>query len=77
MSGRNEEILFVFTIWKENAIIHESPITEVKQQRARLVLGLVISVRVTLPTMCSGFRRASHNADSVHPAVMGTWWNES
>ena len=39
-------------------------ITEVKQRRARLVLGWVTAARATM------------SAASVHPAVMGTWWNE-
>ena len=52
-------------------------ITKVKQRRAQLVLGWVTAARVTLPAMCRGVGQASHNhAASVHPAVMGTWWNE-
>ena len=31
-------------------------ITEVKQRRARLVLGWVTAARVTLPAMCRGVR---------------------
>ena len=50
-------------------------ITEVKQRRARLVLGWVIGARVMLPAMCRGVG-LSYHAASVHPAVMGTWWNE-
>ena len=54
-------------------------ITEVKQRRARLVLGWVTSARVTLPAMCTGVEQASHimHAASVHPTVMGTLRNDN
>ena len=35
-------------------------ITEVKQRRARLVLGWVTAARVTLPAMCRGVGQAFH-----------------
>ena len=35
-------------------------ITEVKQRRARLVLGWVTAARITLPAMCRGVGQASH-----------------
>ena len=35
-------------------------ITEVKQRRARLVLGWVTAAGVTLPAMCRGVGQASH-----------------
>ena len=35
-------------------------ITEVKQRRARLVLGWVTDARVTLPAMCRGVGQAFH-----------------
>ena len=35
-------------------------ITEVKQRRARLVLGWVTAAWVTLPAMCSGVGKTSH-----------------
>ena len=35
-------------------------ITEVKQRRARLVLGWMTAARVTLPAMCGGVGQASH-----------------
>ena len=42
-------------------MVTSSPqITEVKQRRARLVLGWVTAVRVTLPAMCRGVGQASH-----------------
>ena len=52
-------------------------ITEVKQRRAQLVLGWVTGAQVTLPAMCrGGWASHSYHAASVHPAVMGTWWNK-
>ena len=51
-------------------------ITEVKQRRARLVLGWVTAARVTLPAMCRGVGNPLISRTTVHPAVMGTWWNE-
>ena len=35
-------------------------ITEVKQRRARLVLGWVTAARVMLPAICRGVGQASH-----------------
>ena len=53
-------------------------ITEVKQRRARLVLGWVTTARVTLLAMLcvEVWASLSYHTASVHPAVMGTWWNE-
>ena len=41
-------------------VISSRQITEVKQRRARLVLGWVTGARVTLPTMCRVVGQASH-----------------
>ena len=59
-------------------VVTSSPqIAEIKQLWARLVLGWVTGAQVTLPAMCRGVGQAFHyHATSVHPAVMGTWWNE-
>ena len=44
-------------------------ITEVKQRRARLVLGWVTGDRVMLPAMCRGTGQAFHIMPPAHPAV--------
>ena len=46
-------------------------ITEVKQRRARLVLGWVTAARVTLPAMCRGVGQASH---ITLPLSTQQWW---
>ena len=56
-------------------VANSHQITEVKQRRARLVLGWVTGAWVTLPAMCRGVGQAFHYyAASVHPAVMSTLW---
>ena len=53
-------------------------ITEVKQRRARLVLGWVTAARSSHATghVSRCWASLSYHTASVHPAVMGTWWNE-
>ena len=46
-------------------------ITEVKQRRARLVLGWVTTTRVTLLAMCRGVGQASH---ITPPLSTQQWW---
>ena len=41
-------------------VTNSCQITEVKQRRARLVLGWVTGARVTLPAMCRGVGQAFH-----------------
>ena len=54
-------LLFSFTFLAHGRMITSShQITEVKQRRARLVLGWVIVARVTLSAMCRGVGQASH-----------------
>ena len=46
-------------------------ITEVKQRRARLVLGWVTDAQVTLPAMCRGVGQAFH---IMPPLSTQQWW---
>ena len=46
-------------------------ITEVKQRRARLVLGWVTGARVTLPAMCRDVGQAFH---IMPPLSTQQWW---
>ena len=53
----------VMTYWREThgrMVTSSRQITEVKQRRARLVLGWVTAARVTLPAMCGGVGQALH-----------------
>ena len=49
-------------------------ITEVKQCRARLVLGWMTSAQVRWWLYVEVLGKPHISYSSVHPVVMGTWW---
>ena len=53
-------ILTYFVVAHGRMVTSSRQITEVKQRRARLVLGWVTAARVTLPAMCRGVGQTSH-----------------
>ena len=59
--------------WQQHCRVVTSShhITEVKQHRARLVLGQVSGARVTVPAMCEGVGQASH---IIPPLSTQQWW---